>query len=96
MSGPVRLEALRRHRALDPLFRTPPGVRGWFSAVNHNDIGLRYMVTAFGFFLVAGVLAMLIRAQLATPRSAFVGPGIYNQIFTMHGKIGRASWRERV
>lgn len=78
--------ALRLHRALDPLFRTPPGW-GWFAAVNHSDVGRRFLATAFLFFLFGGLLAMLIRAQLATPGSAFVGPDIYNQLFTMHGTV---------
>ena len=39
------------------------------------------------FFAIGGVLAMLIRAQLATPHSAFLGPELYNQIFTMHGTV---------
>ncbi|RYD47945.1 MAG: cytochrome c oxidase subunit I, partial [Sphingomonadales bacterium] len=46
-----------------------------------------FILTAFAFFAIGGVLAMLIRAQLATPDSAFVGPAIYNQLFTMHGSI---------
>lgn len=80
------MKALRLHRALDPLFRTPPGI-GRLAAVNHSDIGLRFLATAFAFFLIGGILAMLIRAQLATPDSAFLNAGQYNQIFTMHGTV---------
>ena len=43
------------------------------------------MVTAFGFFTAGGVLAMLIRLQLAQPDSKVIGPDFYNQLFTMHG-----------
>lgn len=82
-----RLNALRLHRALDAVWRAGPGWRGWFASVNHTDIGRRFIVAAFAFFAIGGVLAMLIRAQLATPRSAFVGPEVYNQLFTMHGTI---------
>lgn len=46
-----------------------------------------FLVVATFFFVVAGLLAMLLRAQLATPRSAFMGPEVYNQIFTMHGTM---------
>src|SRR5690606_40953500 len=62
---------------------------GWgrLSAVNHNILGKRFMVTALVFFAIGGLLAMLIRAQLATPQSAFIGPELYNQIFTMHGTV---------
>ena len=74
------------HKRLDAIWRTPPGF-GQLSAVNHNIVGRRFIVTAFVFFGIGGILAMLIRAQLATPRSAFLGPDIYNQIFTMHGTV---------
>ncbi len=62
-------------------------LEGVLTNVNHSDLGIRFMVAAGGYFAVGGILAMLIRAQLATPRSAFVGPEIYNQIFTMHGSL---------
>ncbi|MEQ8256814.1 MAG: cytochrome c oxidase subunit I [Roseovarius confluentis] len=81
------MNALRRHRALSRIWASEPGFRGWFSTVNHTDLGRMFLVTAFFFFVVGGLLAMLIRAQLATPHSAFAGPEIYNQIFTMHGTI---------
>ncbi|GGA49562.1 cytochrome c oxidase subunit I [Pelagibacterium lentulum] len=74
------------HKALDKVWGSG---KGWqrFSAVNHTVIGKRFMVTALIFFAIGGVLAMLIRAQLATSGTAFVGPEIYNQIFTMHGTV---------
>jgi len=78
--------AIRLHKQLDALFRTAPGVAR-LSAVNHSIVGRRFIITAFVFFGIGGMLAMLIRAQLATPRSAFLGPEIYNQIFTMHGTV---------
>ena len=81
------MRALRLHRTLDAIWRTEPGWRGWLRSVNHSDIGKRFIIAAFTFFAIGGVLAMLIRAQLATPNSAFVGPAVYNQIFTMHGSI---------
>ncbi len=81
------MNALERHRSLTRIWASEPGLRGWFSTVNHTDLGRMFLVTAFFFFVVGGLLAMLIRAQLATPHSAFAGPEIYNQIFTMHGTI---------
>jgi cytochrome c oxidase subunit I+III len=74
------------HRRLERIWGTGPG---WarLSAVNHTVLGRRFIITAAIFFAIGGVLAMLIRAQLATSRSAFVGPEIYSQIFTMHGTI---------
>ncbi len=69
------------HRTWD----TPPGIRGWFSAVNHRVIGVRFIVTAFAFLLLGGALALLMRTQLITPDGTFLSPELYNQIFTMHG-----------
>ena len=45
------------------------------------------MVTAFGFFMLGGALAEIIRAELFSPESRLVSPGTYNQVFTMHGSI---------
>jgi len=81
------MRALTLHRELTAIWRTEPGWRGHLRSVNHSDIGKRFIVAAFVFFAIGGVLAMLIRAQLATPDSAFVGPEVYNQLFTMHGSI---------
>ncbi|MGR3708196.1 MAG: cytochrome c oxidase subunit I [Alterinioella nitratireducens] len=81
------MNALRRHRALSAIWASEPGWKGWFSTVSHSDLGRMFLVTSFFFFAVGGILAMLIRAQLATPESAFLGPDLYNQVFTMHGTI---------
>jgi cytochrome c oxidase subunit I+III len=81
------MNALERHRNLETIWASEPGWKGWFSTVNHNDVGRMFLVTSFFFFAVGGVLAMLIRTQLATPHSAFVGPEVYSQFFTMHGTI---------
>ena len=71
---------------LEAIWATGPGSQR-LAAVNHTVIGLRMMATAFVFFAIGGVLAMLIRAQLATPAPRFMGPEIYNQVFTMHGTV---------
>jgi len=60
---------------------------GWFTTTDHKKIGILYMVTAFAFFLLGGVLALLIRAELAQPGRDLVGESAYNQLFTMHGSI---------
>lgn len=51
----------------------------------NKKIGIMYMVTAFFFFLVGGLEALLIRTQLAVPNGKVISPELYNQIFTMHG-----------
>ena len=81
------MNALQRHRALSRIWASDPGWRGSFTSVNHTDLGRMFMAVSAFFFIVGGILAMLIRAQLASPRSAFLGPDHYNQIFTMHGTI---------
>jgi cytochrome c oxidase subunit I+III len=70
---------------LERTWSDPPGLLGWFAAVNHKSIGKRFIVTAFGFFVAAGILAALMRAQLARPDSHLVGPDLYNRLFTLHG-----------
>jgi cytochrome c oxidase subunit 1 len=73
------------HARLDKTWRREPGLWGWLSTTDHKEIGRRYLVTAFVFLVLGGILALLIRAQLATPESGLIGPDRYNQIFTMHG-----------
>jgi len=71
--------------ALERTWRDPPGVIGWFSAINHKTISKRFIVTTMVFFLLGGALALLIRLQLAQPNAGIIGPDMYNQVFTMHG-----------
>ncbi|MBA2254804.1 MAG: cytochrome c oxidase subunit I [Chloroflexi bacterium] len=57
----------------------------WATTTDHKKIGIMYMVTAFGFFLLGGVMALFIRAELASPGIQIAQPETYNQLFTMHG-----------
>jgi len=69
---------------------SPPASRGlldWLSTTDHKQIGILYMGTAFFFFLLAGALSMLIRAELARPGLQVVSRGTYAQLFTMHGSL---------
>ncbi len=63
------------------------GLLGWVTTTDHKQIGMSYMVTAFGFFLLGGALAEVIRAQLFSPQQHLVSESTYNQVFTMHGSI---------
>ncbi|MCP1677197.1 cytochrome c oxidase subunit I+III [Natronocella acetinitrilica] len=74
------------HQRFDRVWANPPGWRT-LSAVNHTTIGLRFIVTGVVFFLIAGVMAMLMRTQLALPEQDIVSADIYNQLFTMHGTV---------
>jgi cytochrome c oxidase subunit I+III len=61
--------------------------KGWriFSAVNNTVIGLIYIGAAFTFFVLAGILALIMRTQLAVPDNDLVSQDFYNQLFTVHG-----------
>jgi cytochrome c oxidase subunit I+III len=75
---PQELEQLKR------IWATPSGWR-IVTAVNNSVIGLIYIGAAFLFFLLAGVLALLMRTQLAVGDNSFLDQDLYNQIFTVHG-----------
>ena len=70
---------------LHEVWADAPGLPGFFSTVDHKRIGMRYIYTAFAFFFVAGIMALVMRQQLARPGQHVVGPETYNQLFTMHG-----------
>ncbi|BBJ43745.1 hypothetical protein SSPO_064630 [Streptomyces antimycoticus] len=59
----------------------------WLTTTDHKKIGHLYLVTAFGFFLIGGLLAMVMRAELARPGLQLVSPEQYNQAFTLHGTL---------
>ena len=71
----------RLHR----IWRTEPGWKGFFTTVDHKEIGLRYIVTAFILLACGGIEALVIRLQLAGPDLRLMTPAAYNQFFTMHG-----------
>ena len=74
---------------VDELNRIWKPPRGWarVTIVNNNYIGIWYVAAAFLFFLLAGILALLMRTQLALPLQGFLSEDLYNQIFTMHGTV---------
>ena len=59
----------------------------YLTTTNHKTIGYMYFVTSFGYFLIAGVMALIIRAQLFQPGMDLVTKEQYNQLFTMHGTL---------
>ena len=65
----------------------PSGFLKWVTSTDHKVIGKNYTVTAVIFFLLAGAMAMLIRAQLANPDSTLLSQHTYNEMFTMHGSL---------
>jgi cytochrome c oxidase subunit I+III len=89
-SRPALPNALPRpageREALERAWRPPTGWRRP-TAVNNNIIGPYYLATALLFFVGAGVLALVMRAQLAVPGNTLVTEATYNQLFTMHGTV---------
>jgi cytochrome c oxidase subunit I+III len=81
-------DALRREQEqqLATVWESPRGWRYW-SDVNNSTVGLWYTVTSFAFFLFGGVLALLMRVQLAVPGNDFMTADQYNQVFTLHGSV---------
>ena len=71
---------------LQAAWKTPTGWR-FFKSVNNTNIGLLYIGTALLFFLLAGVLGLMMRTQLAVPDNTFLSASTYNQVFTMHGTV---------
>jgi len=59
----------------------------WLTTTDHKKIGYLYLITSFTWFLVGGILALLLRSELAKPGLQFLSNEQYNQIFTMHGTI---------
>jgi cytochrome c oxidase subunit 1 len=60
-------------------------IASWLTTVDHKRIGILYLVTSLAFFGLAGILALLMRAQLATPDEKFITKNSYNELFTIHG-----------
>ena len=65
----------------------PYGWRRWLYATNHKDIGTMYLLFSFTMFIVGGILALGIRAELFQPGLQFFNPQLFNQLTTMHGLI---------
>ena len=78
-TGPPDAELL--HRTWKP----HAGIKGFFTVVSYNTIGMRFIVTGFIFLLLGGVQALVMRTQLAQPNLDVVSAELYQQLFSMHG-----------
>ncbi|MCC6454686.1 MAG: cbb3-type cytochrome c oxidase subunit I [Caldilineaceae bacterium] len=72
---------------LGKIWDDPPGFFGWFLALQNDAIGGRMMAIAFVFFLLGGIMALLMRTQLLWGESEFLSPQTFNELFTMHGSV---------
>ena len=68
-----------------PSLKTGRGKLLWIASTDHKQLGIMYLWLALFFFVIGGLEAMAIRAQLALPDNDLISPELYNQIFTMHG-----------
>ncbi|PPS76278.1 cytochrome c oxidase subunit I [Streptomyces sp. 46] len=71
----------------EPRTRHGRVVVDWLTTTDHKKIGHLYLVTSFLFFLIAGMMALLMRAELARPGLQIIDNEQFNQAFTMHGTI---------
>jgi cytochrome c oxidase subunit 1 len=77
---------LKAERAImERTWKPRGGFWGWLTSVDHKSIAVRYVAAAFLFFLLGGIEAAIMRAQLSRPENTLVDPDLYNQLFTMHG-----------
>src|ERR687896_1481882 len=60
-------------------------IADWLTTTDHKKIGIMYLVNSYFWFAVAGLLAVFIRAELASPGTQFFAEQRYNELFTMHG-----------
>lgn len=88
------------HLAMESTSELPvsliPQHGGWLRylsfSLDHKVVGIQYLVTGFLFYLIGGVLAGMIRTELATPISDYLSREVYNEVLTMHGTIMIFLW----
>src|SRR6476646_7302283 len=68
-----------------PRLGEPEGLLAWVASADHKQVAIMYLVGSLFFFAVGGLEAMVMRVQLAVPRSTLISAEVYNQLFTMHG-----------
>src|SRR5579875_2203783 len=76
---------LQNPKAEAPEFSFSETLYKWVATVDHKRLGLMYVVSALIFLVIAGLMATVMRIQLAVPNNHFVGPDTFNRLFTMHG-----------
>jgi cytochrome c oxidase subunit I len=81
----VGIDSVEHQGKLWRHWETEPGLKGFFTTVDHKTIGIRYIVTAFVFLALGGVEALVMRIQLAGPNLSLLTPEQYNQLFSTHG-----------
>jgi cytochrome c oxidase subunit I len=81
----VGIDTVEHEARLQRIWETSAGLKGFLTTVDHKQIGIRYIVTAFVLLAVGGVEALAMRLQLAGPNLTLLTPEQYNQLFSTHG-----------
>ncbi|MEU6641060.1 cytochrome c oxidase subunit I [Saccharomonospora sp. NPDC046836] len=87
MDTPAGLRPTRIQQPAPRIGKRGQAVLGLLRTTDHKKIGMMYLVTSMAFFMIGGILALLMRAELARPGLQFLSQEQYNQLFTMHGTI---------
>src|SRR5690349_12166654 len=66
---------------------SPKGLKSWLTTVDHKRIGIMYLAWILTAFLAGGILALLVRIELLTPKQTIMTAETYNRVFTLHGAI---------
>ena len=81
----IDIDSVEHEARLLRLWESSSGIKGFFTTVDHKEIGIRYIVTAFIFLIFGGIEALVMRLQLAGPNLTLLTPAQYNQLFSTHG-----------
>ena len=81
----IGVDSVDHEARLLRVWETSPRLKGFFTSVDHKQIGIRYIVTAFIFLALGGIEALVMRLQLAGPNLSLLTPAHYNQLFSTHG-----------
>src|SRR5882672_712211 len=63
------------------------GLYAWLTTTDHKKIGIMYLINSFVFFFIAGIMVLIVRAELAAPGLQFVTDAQYNELFSMHATV---------
>ena len=80
------MQAVASQTSAPPIYQARGFIR-WLTSTNHKEIGTLYLWFSFAMFLVGGLMAMCIRAELFKPGLQFLRPELFNQLTTLHGLV---------
>src|SRR5690606_33549322 len=89
MSATVASQSAPRPNADAPTsyLTVTSGWRSWAFTLDHKRIGIMYLIAVLGSFLLGGIMALILRAELVTPKRLFMSEEVYNHMFTLHGAV---------